>query len=109
MKYTVILQRESGGGYVAVVPVLTGCVSQGDTRADALKNIEEAIELHLSYTSKMCATPVNHPGRVRPRVRRSYSSHAMTKLPTDLSGRDLIRIASGNSSLHSPRSGADYR
>jgi predicted RNase H-like HicB family nuclease len=47
MKYTVILQRESDGGYVAVVPALPGCVSQGDTRADALKNIEEAMELYL--------------------------------------------------------------
>jgi predicted RNase H-like HicB family nuclease len=47
MKYTVILQRESDGGYVAVVPALPGCVSQGNTRAEVLKNIEEAIELYL--------------------------------------------------------------
>jgi predicted RNase H-like HicB family nuclease len=47
MKYTVILQRESDGGYVATVPALPGCVSQGDTRAEVLKNIEEAIELYL--------------------------------------------------------------
>ena len=47
MKYTVILQRESDGGFVAVVPALPGCVSQGDNRADALKNIEEAVELYL--------------------------------------------------------------
>jgi predicted RNase H-like HicB family nuclease len=47
MKYTVILQRESDGGYVAVVPVLPGWVSQGDTRAEVLKNIEKAIELYL--------------------------------------------------------------
>jgi len=47
VKYTVILQRESDGGYVAVVPALPGCVSQGDTRAEALKDIEEAIELYL--------------------------------------------------------------
>jgi predicted RNase H-like HicB family nuclease len=47
VKYTVILQRENDGGYVAVVPALPGCTSQGDTRAEALKNIEEAIELYL--------------------------------------------------------------
>ncbi|HWY77002.1 MAG TPA: type II toxin-antitoxin system HicB family antitoxin [Verrucomicrobiae bacterium] len=47
MKYTVVLQRESDGGYVAAVPVLPGCVSQGDTRVEVLKNIEEAIELYL--------------------------------------------------------------
>jgi predicted RNase H-like HicB family nuclease len=47
MRYTVILQRESDGGYVAVVPGLPGCVSQGDTREEALKNIEEAAELYI--------------------------------------------------------------
>jgi predicted RNase H-like HicB family nuclease len=47
MRYTVILQREGDGGYVAVVPSLPGCVSQGDTREEALKNIEEAAELYI--------------------------------------------------------------
>ena len=47
MRYTVILQRETDGGYVAVVPSLPGCVSQGDTRDEALKNIEEAAELYI--------------------------------------------------------------
>ena len=47
MRYTVILQREEDGGYVATVPVLPGCVSQGDTREEALKNIEEAIEVFV--------------------------------------------------------------
>ncbi len=47
MKYTVVLQRENDGGYVVSVPALPGCVSQGDTREEALKNIEEAIELYL--------------------------------------------------------------
>jgi predicted RNase H-like HicB family nuclease len=47
MRYTVILQRESDGGYVATVPVLPGCVSQGDSREDALKNVEEATKLYL--------------------------------------------------------------
>ncbi len=47
VKYTVILQRETDGGYVATVPALPGCVSQGDSRTEVLKNIEEAIELYL--------------------------------------------------------------
>lgn len=47
MKYTVILQRESDGGYVVTVPALPGCVSQGDSRQEALKNIEEAIEVYI--------------------------------------------------------------
>jgi predicted RNase H-like HicB family nuclease len=47
MKYTVILQREADGGYVVTVPSLPGCVSQGDSRPEALKNIEEAVALYL--------------------------------------------------------------
>ena len=47
MKYTVILEREADGGYVASVPVLPGCVSQGDTREEVLENIREAIDLYV--------------------------------------------------------------
>jgi predicted RNase H-like HicB family nuclease len=47
MRYTVVIEQEADGGYVASVPVLPGCVSQGDTRADALGNIKEAIALYL--------------------------------------------------------------
>jgi len=47
MRYTVVLHQEADGGYVATVPVLPGCVSQGDSRAETLKNIEEAIEVYL--------------------------------------------------------------
>ena len=47
MRYTVILEREPDGGYVASVPALPGCVSQGDTRDDALANIKEAIDLYV--------------------------------------------------------------
>ena len=47
MKYTVVLEREPDGGYVVSVPVLPGCVSQGDTRDEALANIREAMELYL--------------------------------------------------------------
>jgi predicted RNase H-like HicB family nuclease len=47
MRYTVILEREADGGYVALAPALPGCVSQGDDRAQALSNIREAIEVYL--------------------------------------------------------------
>jgi predicted RNase H-like HicB family nuclease len=47
MRYTVVLEQESDGGYVVSVPALSGCVSQGDTRAEALANIREAIALYI--------------------------------------------------------------
>ena len=88
MKYTVILQREGDGGYVATVPALSGCVSRGDTRAEVRKNIEEAIEPYLEDVRDGRA----NSRRGEPRVRRSNHFLAMTKIPTDLSGRVLVRM-----------------
>lgn len=47
MSYTVVLERESDGGFVVSVPALPGCVSQGDTRDEALANIREAIDVYI--------------------------------------------------------------
>ncbi len=47
MRYTVVLEQEADGGFVATVPTLPGCVSQGDNRGQALANIREAIELYV--------------------------------------------------------------
>ena len=47
MRYTVILEQEADGGYVATVPVLPGCVSQGDTRDEVMRNIREAADLYI--------------------------------------------------------------
>jgi predicted RNase H-like HicB family nuclease len=46
MGYTVILEREAEGGYVAMVPALPSRISQGDPRDAALRHIREAIELY---------------------------------------------------------------
>jgi predicted RNase H-like HicB family nuclease len=47
MRYTVVLEQESDGGYVASVPALAGCVGQGNSRTEALANIREAIEFYV--------------------------------------------------------------
>jgi len=47
MRYTVILQREPDGGYVATVPALPGCESQGDSREEVMANIREAADLYI--------------------------------------------------------------
>jgi predicted RNase H-like HicB family nuclease len=47
VRYTVILEQEPDGGYVASVPALPGCVSQGDTRDEVMKNIREAADLYI--------------------------------------------------------------
>ena len=47
MKFRIILEPREEGGYTVIVPSLPGCVSEGNTREEALKNIREAIELYL--------------------------------------------------------------
>ena len=47
MELPVILSPGEDGYLVAECPVIPGCISQGRTRAEALRNIREAIELCL--------------------------------------------------------------
>jgi predicted RNase H-like HicB family nuclease len=44
MKLHVTIEQHEAGYYVAEVPVLPGCLSQGKTREEAIANIKEAIE-----------------------------------------------------------------
>ena len=47
MKLRVVLEPSEDGGFTVVVPALPGCVSEGDTREEALANVREAIQLYL--------------------------------------------------------------
>ena len=47
MEIRVRLQQDEDGVYVATCPSLPGCISQGKTEREALRNIKEAIRLHL--------------------------------------------------------------
>jgi predicted RNase H-like HicB family nuclease len=47
MDIKVILEKDEDGFFVATVPALPGCISQGKTERQALQNIKEAIELHV--------------------------------------------------------------
>lgn len=47
MKLKVVLESSDEGGYTVYVPSLPGCISEGDTREQALANIKEAIELYM--------------------------------------------------------------
>nr|WP_303714885.1 type II toxin-antitoxin system HicB family antitoxin [Methanoculleus marisnigri] len=47
MRLRVVLEPSEDGGYTVYVPSLPGCISEGDTREEALDNIREAIELYL--------------------------------------------------------------
>ncbi|HJQ31087.1 MAG TPA: type II toxin-antitoxin system HicB family antitoxin [Pyrinomonadaceae bacterium] len=47
MKYRVLIEQDEDGVFVAEVPSLPGCISQGETREQAVENIREAIALYL--------------------------------------------------------------
>ena len=47
-QYLIVLKEDTiDGGYTAIVPELPGCISDGDTKAQALRHIKEAISLYL--------------------------------------------------------------
>ena len=52
MKYRALIEQDEDGAHVAHVPALPGCISQGKTRSEALKNIEEAIAAYLESLAK---------------------------------------------------------
>ena len=47
MKYTIIIEQGRESGFVAYAPALKGCVSQGKTKAEVLRNIKEAMEAYV--------------------------------------------------------------
>ncbi len=47
MRIQVYLEPSDEGGYTAIVPSLPGCISEGDTKEEAIRNIKEAIKLYL--------------------------------------------------------------
>jgi predicted RNase H-like HicB family nuclease len=52
MKLSVTIDRDEDGVWVAECPSIPGCVSQGKTKPDALKNIKEAIALCLQVRAE---------------------------------------------------------
>lgn len=47
MKYRVLIEQDEDGVFVAEVPALPGCVTQGQTRAEAMNNVQVAISAYV--------------------------------------------------------------
>ena len=47
MKLKVVLEPSEDGGFTVYVPSLPGCISEGNSKEEALENIREAIDLYL--------------------------------------------------------------
>lgn len=52
MRYRAIIYKDEGGTFIAECPSLPGCVSQGKTRQEALKNIKDAIKGYVASLKK---------------------------------------------------------
>ncbi len=52
-QYTALFEEDAKqGGYTATIPELPGCISEGDTFEDALRNIQEAAILYLEMAGE---------------------------------------------------------
>lgn len=67
-KLHLILESQDEGGYTVYIPELPGCISQGDTKAEALKNIREAAELYLEDLTEKEAKRIVSKVEIRPAV-----------------------------------------
>ena len=47
MNIQIVLEPSEEGGYTVYAPSLPGCISEGNTKEEALDNIREAIEVYL--------------------------------------------------------------
>ncbi len=52
MKFRIILEKDEDGVFVAECPTLPGCVSQGKTRMEAIRNIKDAAKGYLESLKK---------------------------------------------------------
>ncbi len=64
MTYPVVLEKNEDGGWTVNCPVLPGCISEGETRQEALHNIKDAIHLYLRAVKKELAQLKHKGGQV---------------------------------------------
>lgn len=75
------LNEEDGGGWLIEVPELPGCMSDGETIEEALRNIDEAISEWID-TARSLGRPIPQP-----RVKKSddeYSGKFVVRIPKEL-------------------------
>ncbi len=51
-EFSVVILEDESGGYIAIVPELPGCHTQGDSLDEVMRNVREAIELYLETLSE---------------------------------------------------------
>ncbi len=46
-EFTVVIERDEDGRYLAICPVLQGCYTEGETEEEVRDLIQDAIRLHV--------------------------------------------------------------
>ncbi|MCK4252071.1 type II toxin-antitoxin system HicB family antitoxin [candidate division WOR-3 bacterium] len=81
LPYTIKLIPEEAGGFFAEIEELTGCMSQGETQEETLKNLEKSKKMWLeSMLKKKKTIPM-------PEVMKEYSGKFLVRIPTSLHKR----------------------
>ncbi len=88
MELPVILNAGQDGYIVAECPVIPGCISQGRTRREALRNMREAIELCLESRAEEGWELASHYDLARVKVANASRAGRLVRLP-----RNVRRVA----------------
>lgn len=71
LTYTVVFEPAEEGGYVVTVPALPGCITQGDTFAEARAMAEDAILGYIEALQKLHEDiPREHGATITRRMER---------------------------------------
>ena len=65
LEYPVIIEplpEDEGGGFVALVPDLPGCISDGETAEAALASVQDAVAAWIEEATAL-GRPIPHPTR----------------------------------------------
>lgn len=53
LNYRVLIEQDEEGIFVASVPTMQGCYTEGDTYEEAIKNIQDVLQLHLQARARV--------------------------------------------------------
>ncbi len=73
-EYDVIIEQDENGAYVAHVPELPGCHTQGNSVREVLENASEAIELYLEHAKGKVEHPMKFVGVKKVPVSKAASA-----------------------------------
>jgi antitoxin HicB len=90
LKYPAVIRKlgpDEGGGVLAEILELPGCVADGETAEEALQNLDDAVAEWIATATEL-GRPIPEP----PEVKESYSGKWVQRVPRSLHAR-LVREA----------------